>query len=169
MLELRVCEACSRHVLITERSCPFCSAALGPAPQRAVGKLRAGMSRAQILAVAAAVTSQALGGCSDTVTKDGDGNAGASGSTGGSGGASGAGDGGRSGAGGTSVTGGSSGTAGMVGGAAGIAGMLGGSGGEIAVPEYGGSFPIDSGLDEDGGVDEEPMAIPIYSAPNPRE
>lgn len=169
MTPLRVCEACSRHVLVTEQSCPFCKSALGPAPQRSFGKqLRAGMSRAQILAVAAAVTGQTLGACSDTVTRDGDGdgNAGESGEGGGSGEA-GTGTGGRSGAGGTSVSGG--GTSGMVGGAAGVAGMFGGSGGDIAVPEYGGSFPLDSGLDEDGGVDEEPMAIPIYSAPNPRE
>jgi hypothetical protein len=166
MTPLRVCKACSRHVLVTEQSCPFCSAALGPAPQRALGKqLRRGMSRAQILAVAAAVTSPMLGACSETITPDDDGNAGASGN-GGSSAAGGSGVGG-SGAGGTSVSGGGGGSSGMTGGAAGVAGTLDGSGGEINVPEYGGSFPLDSGLDEDGGVDE--IGIAIYSAPNPRE
>jgi len=149
MTPLRVCEACNRHVLVSEQSCPFCSAALGPAPERVFGKrVRAGMSRAQIFAVAATVTSPALGACSDTVTRDDDGNAGANAGHGGDG----------SGTGGA-ATGGSAGTAGA-------AGTLGGSGGEIFVPEYGGVFPLDSGTDEDAG---EEIDIPIYSAPNPRE
>jgi len=68
MTELRSCEGCKRRVYVTEASCPFCSAQLAPA-RPVPSSLRPGMSRAQMLAVAAAaVSSQALGACSDGQT-----------------------------------------------------------------------------------------------------
>lgn len=168
MTQLRACDACSRHVFANEKVCPFCSAALSAAPARTLGdRLRRGMSRAQLLAVAAAMTSQTLGACTDTPQNDGvpdDGNSGAGGS--------GAIDGGDSGAGGGAAgVGGMTGGMGGGGGAGGMGGMpsggMGGMGGDMEQPVYG--APV-----EDAAVDaSEPdagdmMAIPLYGgAPIP--
>ncbi len=65
MTQLRACDACSRHVFVTESSCPFCGAQLTAAPRARALPIFAGMSRAQRMAIAAAaVASQAAVGCS---------------------------------------------------------------------------------------------------------
>jgi hypothetical protein len=178
MTQLRVCDGCSRHVFVTEKACPFCDAALQEAPKRSLGQvLRAGMSRAQILAVAAAVTGQTLGACTDTPNNTGVSGVGgttAGAMSGGSGGTAGGGAGGAGGmSGGASGTGGAGGASGAsgAGGAGGTAGTsgaggTGGAGGEIVMPLYGGAMPPDDAGAEDSG---EPMAVPVYSAPNPRD
>jgi hypothetical protein len=67
MTRLRSCDACSRHVLVTEQSCPFCKHRLAVATMPAPQKLPSGLSRAQRLAVAAAIASgQALAACADS-------------------------------------------------------------------------------------------------------
>jgi hypothetical protein len=176
MTQLRVCDGCTRHVFVSEQACPFCGAALSAAPRRTFGeRLRKGMSRAQILAVAAAVSGPALGACTDTPNNDG--RAGASGTTagtqsGGSGGSGGSsGTTGGAGAGGS----GSGGTAGTVSGGAGgmVSGGMGGSGGDLAQPVYGAPVEVDAGADAsdstDASTDEGGMAIPLYGAtPVPR-
>jgi len=64
MSQLRLCEACSRHVLRSEVECPFCKCALLPLPPSAAVKLAPGLSRAQRLAVAAAaMAGQAISAC----------------------------------------------------------------------------------------------------------
>jgi len=174
MTQLRVCEGCTRHVFLAETACPFCGAALAQAPRRSFGeKLRSGMSRAQVLAIAAAVTGQTLGACSDTASDDGipGGSGGSAGDVAGSGGDSGSGEGGA-GSGGDSGAG--------AGGGAGMEGGAGAGAGGMAQPVYGAPVP-DSGVDQpvygapvpDGGVDDagddsgEPMAIPLYGASPP--
>jgi hypothetical protein len=131
------------------------------------------MSRAQILAVAAAVSGPALGACTDTPNDDG--RAGASGTTagtesGGSGGSSGT-------TGGAGASGsGSGGTAGTVSGGAGgmVSGGMGGSGGDLAQPVYGAPVEVDAGADASDSTDasmedEGGMAMPVYGAtPVPR-
>jgi hypothetical protein len=175
MTQLRVCDACSRHVFVTEKACPFCNAALGEAPQRTFGqRLRSGMSRAQLLAVAAAVSGQALGACSDTKQNDGRPNAGTTAGAmsgtdgageGGEGGEGGAGEGGAGGEGGAAGT--MSGTGGAGAGGAGAGGMAGagagGLGGDIGQPVYGGPVdPEDAGVD--AGDDAGDFAMPEYGA-----
>jgi hypothetical protein len=170
---MRVCDVCSRHVFASEKVCPFCNAELGEAPQRTVGqRLRKGMSRAQLLAVAAAVTGQTLAGCTEGTEDMAQpvygapipmGGEGGDGMSGGSGGA-----------------GGSAGTSGGVGGASGI-GVSGGSGGagnggeagDFAQPVYG--APVedagidDAAVDSDAGEDSgEPMIVPLYGASPPQ-
>lgn len=68
MTRLRTCDACARHVFVTEQSCPFCHAQLAAAPEPAQLAVPAGASRAQRLALAAAISGSALLGC----TQDGD-------------------------------------------------------------------------------------------------
>jgi hypothetical protein len=185
MTQLRVCDGCTRHVFASEQACPFCGAALSAAPKRTFGeRLRKGMSRAQILAVAAAVggvSGPVLGACSDTPNNDG--RAGASGTTagtesGGSGGSSGTTGGagaGGSGSGGTAgtVSGGAGGTTGGAGGVTGGAGGMTGGDAGFGQPVYGAPFPDDAGADAsdstDASTDEGGMAIPLYgAAPVPR-
>ena len=177
MTQLRVCDACSRHVFVTEKSCPFCNAPLAAAPQRTFGqRLRRGMSRAQLLAVAAAVGGQALGACSDTDQNDGVPNAGTTagamaGTDGAGEGGDGAGEGGASGAmagaGGAGAGGAGAGGAGAGGaGGAGAGGMggagSGGIGGDIGQPVYGGPVDPDGGVD--AGDDAGDFAMPEYGA-----
>jgi hypothetical protein len=66
MNQLRCCEGCSRHVLISERECPFCQRVLAPLAERVLPNLPAGLSRAQRLAIAAAMASQAMTACAET-------------------------------------------------------------------------------------------------------
>jgi len=174
MTQLRVCDGCSRHVFATEKACPFCSAPLEEAPKRTFGeRLRKGMSRAQLLAVAAAVTGQTLGACTDT-PNEGTGHytGGSSGTTAGTDPGTGGSSNGTGGSGGT-VSGGAGGAG--AGGTTGGAGATGGSGGEVGQPVYGAPIPDDAGADasvepdaavsEDGGI----MVIPLYGAsPEPR-
>lgn len=174
MTQLRVCDGCSRHVFANEQTCPFCNASLQEAPKRSFGdRLRKGMSRAQVLAVAAAVTG--VTGCTDTPNEGGGQyTGGSSGTTAGteSGGSGGGDSGGSGGA-------GSGGTAGAVSGGAGGstagAGATGGSGGDVSQPVYGAPIPDDAGVDagpepdaaaaDDAGT----MIIPLYGAsPVPR-
>jgi hypothetical protein len=68
MTRLRTCDACARHVFATEPSCPFCHAQLSAAPEVAQFVVPAGASRAQRLALAAAIGGSALLGCA----QDGD-------------------------------------------------------------------------------------------------
>jgi len=171
MTQLRICDACSRHVFASEKACPFCSAPLGEALPRTIGqRLRRGMSRAQLLAVAAAVSGQTLGACTDTAQNDG--SPGGAGTTAGaiSGGMDGAGEGGD----GASGEGGAAGTMAGAGGAAGggaggaSGGGAGGEGGVAGVgqPVYG--APVDPDAGVDAGDDAGEMAVPLYGgAPIP--
>lgn len=61
---LRICDACTRHVFATETACPFCAAALAPAPVRPRFKVSSRLSRAQRFALAGAFAG--LIGCSDS-------------------------------------------------------------------------------------------------------
>jgi hypothetical protein len=63
MTRLRICEACSRHVFVSETQCPFCAVPLAPLRGTPNFKLGRRMSRAQRVAVAGAVAS--LIGCQD--------------------------------------------------------------------------------------------------------
>jgi len=158
MTQMRVCDVCSRHVFATEKICPFCNAELGEAPQRTMGqRLRKGMSRAQLFAVAAAMTGQTLAGCSEesmpemTMPLYG-------GPLPWSGGVSGGGTGGTGGAAGTNVGAGAGGAAGVGVSGAGAAGAggagNGGVGGEVIIqPAYGAVF-VDAGID-DAAIDED--------------
>src|SRR5687768_7588143 len=66
------CPACARHVLSTERACPFCGAAM---PADFSARVRPEMPRRLSRAAAFALgTTLALGGCSDTVTGTDSGN-----------------------------------------------------------------------------------------------
>ena len=71
MKDLRPCESCSRHVFATERTCPFCQAVLEPAPERTAVAVPSSASRAQRLALAAAIGSQSLLACAETVDTGG--------------------------------------------------------------------------------------------------
>jgi hypothetical protein len=161
MTQLRACDACSRHVFANETVCPFCSAVLSAAPERTLGdRLRRGMSRAQLLAVAAAMTSQTLGACTDTPQNDGrpparSGTTGAMDAGGGDSGEGGEGGGGAGGAGGAAGT-----VSGGMGGAAG-----GGAGGDqMGQPVYG--APVDAG--DDASEPDDMMNVPVYgSSPIP--
>lgn len=163
MPRLRPCDACSRHVLETETRCPFCAAALKPAPPlTAAPKIQPGMSRAQRFAVVAAIAGQAAIGCAKTTDPD-DGVAG------------------KGGAGGTTAgttAGTLSSNAGNV--AAAGNGGSGGAGGDISVPVYGAPFFPDAGLAQedastdaavdagtDADIDAGGFFIPVYGAPIP--
>jgi hypothetical protein len=66
MSQLRLCDGCSRHVLISEQTCPFCACELMPALQRALPTPRAGLSRGQRLMLTAAIAGQTLAACAET-------------------------------------------------------------------------------------------------------
>ena len=177
MTQMRVCDVCTRHVFASEKVCPFCNAELGEAPQRTLSqRVRKGMSRAQLLAVAAAVTGQSLAGCSEesmpimTMPLYG----GPILPIGGEGGQGGDGMGGAGGRAGTSGDAGAGGTSGI-----GVSGGVGGAGnggeaGDFAQPVYG--APVeDAGIDDaavdgDAGDDSgEPMIMPLYGASPPEQ
>jgi hypothetical protein len=167
MTRLKTCARCARHVFATETQCPFCGVALAVTELKPLSILHAGLSRAQRLALAAAVLGQTAIGCAEST--DG-------GTDAGSAGMSGAGQ-------------GSAGTSGMGGdaGISGIAGMMagqGGTGGEagtgMAVPVYGAPVPEDAGIAGTGGTGGgmsagtggaagTGMAVPVYGAPVPQD
>jgi hypothetical protein len=60
MIDLQPCAACDRHVSSTEPACPFCGAAVAPAPPRP--GVRRGLSRAVLFASATLATAAACGG-----------------------------------------------------------------------------------------------------------
>ncbi|HKU40165.1 MAG TPA: hypothetical protein VJR89_18525 [Polyangiales bacterium] len=68
MKRLRSCEGCARHVYASETVCPFCSAALAPSPEPGEVTVPSGASRAQRLALAAALGSSSLLACAQTNT-----------------------------------------------------------------------------------------------------
>jgi hypothetical protein len=63
MKRLRSCEGCARHVFETERVCPFCLTELAAVVPRELPAVPIGASRAQRLALAAALGGQGLVGC----------------------------------------------------------------------------------------------------------
>jgi hypothetical protein len=65
MKRLRSCDGCARHVFVSERVCPFCLTELAPAPERETVPIPSGASRAQRLALAAALGSTTLLACSE--------------------------------------------------------------------------------------------------------
>ena len=67
MNRLRSCEGCARHVFVTERVCPFCLTELAEVAVRALPAMPSGASRAQRLALAAALGGQGLVGCAQEV------------------------------------------------------------------------------------------------------
>jgi hypothetical protein len=175
MNQLRCCEGCSRHVLLSERECPFCRRELAPLPERVLPKLPAGLSRAQRLTLAAAMAGQALTACAETT----DGvaipiyGAPVAGSVG-------------------QAPQGGSGASGKSAAGRGGAGMTGGAGRDagFAVPVYGVPIagqpsPVKDAapVDEDGGAQDAgrsdagqmivppyglpPMPVPVYGAPIP--
>ena len=66
MTGLRSCDSCARHVFVTEQTCPFCKTPLSAAPEPARVAIPSGASRAQRLALAAAIGSSTLVACADT-------------------------------------------------------------------------------------------------------
>ena len=66
MTRLICCEGCSRHVRASELICPFCQRAQTPTPALPTLNIPAGLSRAQRLALAAAMAGQALAACAKT-------------------------------------------------------------------------------------------------------
>jgi hypothetical protein len=174
MTRLRSCDACSRHVRITEQSCPFCKHTLTAANLPVAPKLPSGLSRAQRLAVAAAFASgQALAACADSTPQQPDTRAAGTGASAGKT-ASAAANGGSAAA--------SSGNAG-IGVATPVYGApLAGNPGIMATPPYGASPPPpptagkksdpvpDAGTpDDDAGTTTVPdaghMVHPVYGAP----
>jgi hypothetical protein len=128
MTRLKTCEACSRHVFVSETRCPFCGALCAAETRAPIFDIKAGMSRAQRFAVVAAVAGQtALVGCNAADEPKG-GGAGAAGI-------------------GMAAVGGGGGTAGTnvqaVYGAPVPAGQgaTGGSAGQVATPVYGAPVP----------------------------
>jgi hypothetical protein len=183
MARLRICDGCSRHVFATASACPFCGVSLAEAPVAPVTGIRAGMSRAQRFALAAAV----VGGvaCSEETYAtpvygapfDPD----AGGVTGGAGGAGGESGNPQAGIGGASGT---NGVAGASGGSSGAGGA--GDDGGFSMPVYGAPFDPDAGQEDasmedasmedasepDGGGMVTPLyggAFPVYGAPMPEE
>jgi hypothetical protein len=167
---LRSCQGCSRHVYVTESVCPFCKVALAPAVQRAQPKMPSGFSRAQRLAMAAALAGP-LAGCPDDAPNPGSPSAGSNAEAGSPSAAEG-------GTGGW----GSAGTG--VAGKTGAAGKGSGTSGHVAVPLYGAPLagnqapPVagkaGGGSDEDAGQAGEGgtagsghMVHPLYGAPVP--
>jgi hypothetical protein len=68
MKRLRSCDGCKRHVFVSERECPFCHRQLTAAPPPADVSVPSGASRAQRLALAAALGGQGLVGCAQATT-----------------------------------------------------------------------------------------------------
>jgi hypothetical protein len=81
MTRLRTCQACARHVFTSEPSCPFCKTQLAAAADPAAVAIPSSASRAQRLALAAAISGTALLGCAadDPQATDAQATAGASG------------------------------------------------------------------------------------------
>ena len=137
MTRLKTCQACSRHVFVSEVRCPFCGAVCAEETRAPIFDIKAGMSRAQRFAVVAAVAGQtALIGC-NADDPPGGGGAGAAGMAAVGGGAGTAGGGGAQPVYGAPVQPGQSGT--------------GGSAGGVAVPVYGAPVPPDAGTAGRGG------------------
>jgi hypothetical protein len=67
MTQLRLCDACSRHVFVSETHCPFCAVPLTPVRSAPAFQFKPGMSRAQRVAMAAAFAG--LVGCGDDATR----------------------------------------------------------------------------------------------------
>jgi hypothetical protein len=65
MVRLRCCDGCMRHVRSDEPVCPFCRRALASASARPRPRLPSGLSRTQRLALAAAMSGQALSACAE--------------------------------------------------------------------------------------------------------
>jgi hypothetical protein len=183
MPRLRSCQGCSRHVYESETVCPFCKMALAPALQRAQPKVPSGLSRAQRLAMAAALAGP-LAACPDDGTNPTTPNAGASAEAGTSAAEGGAGGFGQAGTGAAAGKGAA--------GKGGAAGKASGESGHVAVPLYGAplagnrAFPTAGtagGQDEDAGQAGEggsaggghvvhPLygaPVPLYGAPAPRK
>lgn len=163
MKRLRPCESCARHVFASERACPFCKQALAPVAELPVMAIPSGISRAQRLALAAALAGQALVGCAENTVAIYGAPVPDSGPTPTAG----------TGSAGTGAAGaGAAGTAGRAG--AGSAGNgRGGEGGFIAIPPYGVPLAGNPALDDDAGAAEDAgptrdsgqMAVPVYGAP----
>jgi hypothetical protein len=68
MPRLISCENCARHVFATESACPFCQAAITVAPV-AMPRVARGLSRAQRLALTAALVAP-IAGCADESAED---------------------------------------------------------------------------------------------------
>ena len=68
MKRLRSCDGCKRHVFVSERECPFCHLQLTAAPAAADVSVPSGASRAQRLALAAALGGQGLIGCAQATS-----------------------------------------------------------------------------------------------------
>ena len=189
MTRLRSCDACSRHVFVTETRCPFCQAALRPPSSAPIFNIKPGMSRTQRFALVAAVASQALIGCSDEPKGAGTGQ-GSGGATQGSGGQGAAGSAGLGSGGATPIAGKGGGVQPVYGapfepggGGGGSAGAGSGGGGGIggAQAVYGAPVPTDAGTDtsdagdqpdagvqpvkRDGGGIQPVYGAPVYGAP----
>jgi hypothetical protein len=142
MPRLRICDECSRHVLVEEVRCPFCEAELSSAPREPEIKLPAGLSRAQRFAMAAVVVGQAAtAGCTETVSVP---------------------------VYGAPFTDAGSGKSGSGGAAAGRDGAAAVSG-NVAVPVYGAPF-VPAGSGGSGGAASagsggEQVSFPVYGAP----
>jgi hypothetical protein len=175
MTRLRSCDACARHVFVTETRCPFCSAELAPATPP-IFDIKAGMSRAQRYTLVAAVATQALIGCSDDPDKGGQQGTGGSAQQGTGGVAQGTGGAmpiaGKGGVAqpvyGAPIATGGTGNAGS--GGRGQVGGTGGFGGAQAV--YGAPIPDDAGMPDAGDAGDEPamkdggpMIQPVYGVP----
>jgi hypothetical protein len=179
MTRLRTCQACFRHVFETEIACPFCQQTLTQLPAAAPVATPPGLSRAQRLALVAALAGSAapvLAGCGSDEPSGSDGGSVAvpvygapvSGSAAVPP-AAGSGKGGTAASGGAGVSGhaGSSGSAGAAGKAqSGSGGSSGTAGSKPGV----GQPPVAGkpGSDDDAGVaDGGPMVHPLYGAPIP--
>jgi hypothetical protein len=66
MKRLRSCDSCARHVFVSEQVCPFCLSELAPAADPAPLAIPSGASRAQRLALVAALGTQSLLACADS-------------------------------------------------------------------------------------------------------
>lgn len=184
MSSLVTCPECSRHLRTNETACPFCQADVADAIASAVPRLMpvAGMSRAAMMAFAAASLGAAA--CSSSETGPGTGNqpireGGLDGANANTGGAS-SNTGGQIGMpvyGAPFPTGGTTNT----GTGGGIQALYGapppppGSGGEMSAPAYGISpFPAGGGTSNVGGTPNSAgtggiMAVPLYgAAPAPK-
>jgi hypothetical protein len=128
MERFRTCDECSRHVRAAEPKCPFCGQELAAASLMSIPRAPAQLSRAQRIALVAAVAG-GLAACGDDTVgqpgpKAGTGVAGASAGTGAAG---------------------ASGAAAGSGAGAGAAGKGAAGSPPVAVPVYGAPFPVPAG------------------------
>lgn len=163
MTRLAPCPACNRHVRLDETQCPFCAATLGDSLKARPTMATAGLKRAALFALGAALTTAACGEDDDSKgvakQKQGTDHAGGSAGTGGSSEGRDEGAGGKS----SEASGGTSGEA--KGGASGEAtGGLGGEGEEVPTPQpvYGAPIPPDAGAIVD--PEPPPGPLPLYGA-----